>query len=130
MRYSWEFGELTDGFEWYEGYGENTKRKSEKENGDGNGNRNGKGSIKLLSFLAVFLVSSYVAGGVISADGESLNEGDEKNEEYGDAVAVMSYGDSLDVGELEAAARISELAAAYIEEYMCENYSETERAEE
>lgn len=114
MRYSWVFGEMTKGFEWYDGdeiYAVKTKK------------RGGENYLKLLSVMALFLFLSYFAGTVITADSEAYIG--KMNGEYADAVPAMSYGmpDTYDdVGEREKEARISELAAAYIEEYMYENY--------
>lgn len=114
MRYSWVFGEMTKGFEWYDRDEIRTVQTKK---------RGGEKYLKLLSVMALFLFLSYFAGAVITADSESYIE--KTNGEYADAVPAMSYGmpDTYDdVAEREKEARISELAAAYIEEYMYANY--------
>lgn len=124
MNYSWEFGEMTQGFEWYTNANgsnerENLKSKA-KKCGDGK-----RGFFSLLYMMAVFAAVSYCSGIIIDTDtnganGENLSE---ENVSYAEgAVSVFSEIEEKSVYEKESRARIDELASAYIERYMCEKY--------
>ena len=128
MRYSWELGELTPGYEWYD-----TSR------GDADAGMRSKAKksfISLLSLVTVFVTVSYISGGIIFAGKSGEKEAEEP---YGGAVAVMSYGAvnadfaenaaETNIEQNEKDTRINELAAAYIEEYMYENYGEDAEGE-
>lgn len=126
MEYSWRFGETTEGFLWSENMPHERSRRKETDACK----RDGRGRAAVAAMLLA-LVSSYFAGEVISFEGGAVGTGNGSPDRYDDAISVMSpsvmgEGKSEEVWASEREARIEELATAYIEEYMSENYGERE----
>lgn len=112
MKYSFLFGELTEGTEWYSP----EERKSVASEPK-------KGRLTLTLSMIFLLFATYISGGVVSSDYESDYAGDGIDAVEVPFVPVMADGavnelDYVDAAaENEREARINELAAAYIEEH-------------
>lgn len=123
MNYSWKFGEMTQGFEWYSnvnGIKEDVRSENEK---CGAGKR---GFFSLLYMMAVFAAVSYCSGIIIDIDTNGANGENSNGENVSYAEGAVSVFSEIEeeksIYEKERRARIDELASSYIESYMCEKY--------
>ncbi len=112
MRYSFFFGEMTEGAEWYSPE-EREKIASAPK----------KGRLAFTLSMIFLLFATYLSGGIVSANDTPASAESEINAAGSPFVSVMSDGavnelDYVDVSEEnERDARINELATAYIEEH-------------
>lgn len=124
MNYSWKFGEMTQGFEWYsnaDGIKEEDVRSEAEKCGVGK-----RGFFSLLYMMAVFTVVSYCSGIIIGIDTNGANGENSNGENVSYAEGAVSVFSEMEeeksIYEKERRARIDELASSYIESYMCEKY--------